>query len=99
MIGVRSLLATLSAAELAGVTLAIERAVERSFEVDRARVTGVEIRRRFDLCLCIFTHLRGDLGWGLLRILDRLPRYLRCELDGQPWAPDHRTCWMPADGL
>ncbi|HET9621194.1 MAG TPA: hypothetical protein VFP84_07500 [Kofleriaceae bacterium] len=98
MIGVRSLLASLGAAELAGVTLGIERAVARSFAADRARITATEVGRRFDLCLCMVAHLRGDLGWGLQRILDRLPHYLRCELDGQPWEPDRRTLWMPEDG-
>jgi len=80
------------------VMLAIERAVSKSFEDDRARVTGDEIRRRFGLCERLIRRLRGDLGWGLHRVLDHLPHYLRCELDGQAWEPDTRTIWMPEDG-
>jgi hypothetical protein len=78
--------------------LAIEHIVTRSFETDGARVTGAEVRRRFEICERLFRQLRGDLGWGLQRVLDHLPHYVRCELDGQPWEPDRRTCWMPEDG-
>jgi hypothetical protein len=34
----------------------------------------------------------------LQRVLDHLPEYLRCELDGIPWQPDTRMVWVPADG-
>jgi hypothetical protein len=78
--------------------LAIEHTVTRSFEADGSRVTRAEVRRRFEICERLFRQLRGDLGWGLVRVLDHLPHYLRCELDGQAWEPDRRTCWMPGDG-
>lgn len=78
--------------------LAIEHIVTRSFELDGSRMTGAEVRRRFQICEVLFRQLRGDLGWGLQRVLDHLPHYLRCELDGQAWEPDRRTCWMPGDG-
>ena len=91
--------ADLVAADQVGcVSLAIERAIERSFREDGARVTGAEVRRRFAICERLFRRLRGDLGWGLQRALDHLPRYLRCELDGIPWQPDARMVWVPADG-
>jgi hypothetical protein len=77
----------------------IERAVTRSFEADRARMTRAEVRHRFAICERLFRQLRGDLGWGLDRVLDHLPHYLRCELDGQTWEPDARTFWMPGDGM
>ena len=77
---------------------AIEHTVTRSFELDGSRITAAEVRRRFEICERLFRQLRGDLGWGLQRVLDHLPHYLRCELDGQPWEPDRRTCWMPGDG-
>jgi hypothetical protein len=80
------------------VSLAIERAIKRSFREDCARMTGDEVRRRFAICERLVRRLRGDLGWGLQRALDHLPRYLRCELDGIPWQPDARTVWVPADG-
>ncbi len=84
--------------EVGRVMAAIERAVARSFEDDHGRMTGDEIRRRFGLCERLIRRLRGDLGWGLHRVLDHLPHYLRCELDGQAWEPDQRTIWMPGDG-
>ncbi len=79
-------------------TVAIEQAIARSFRDDNARVTGAEVRRRFAICERLLRHLRGDLGWGLQRALDHLPRYLRCELDGASWEPDARTIWTPEDG-
>jgi hypothetical protein len=84
--------------QLKRVVLGIERAVRRSFETDGARMTEAEVRRRFRICERLFRQLRGDLRWGLVRVLDHLPQYLRCELDGQAWEPDRRTCWMPEDG-
>jgi len=84
--------------ELARVMLGIEHAVARSFETDGARMTDAEVRRRFGICERLFRQLRRDLTWGLHRVLDHLPHYLRCELDGLPWEPDRRTIWMPEDG-
>ena len=79
-------------------SLAIERAIIRSFAEDQARATGDEVRRRFAICERLLRRLRGDLGWGLQRVLDHLPRYLRCELDHVPWEPETRTVWAPGDG-
>jgi hypothetical protein len=84
--------------QIGSVTLVIERAVSESFEADGARMTGDEVRRRFCICERLIRRLRFDLGWGLQRVLDHLPHYLRCELEGQHWEPDSRTIWMPADG-
>lgn len=61
------------------------------------RMTQAEVKRRFDMCAKIFALLRGDLHWGIQRITDHLPIYLRAELDGKPWEPDQRQCWMPGD--
>jgi hypothetical protein len=71
--------------------------VERSFTEDGSRQTQNEARRRGEICLSIFSQLRGDLGWSTTRALDHLPRYLRSELDGQPWKPDNRSAWSPAN--
>jgi hypothetical protein len=91
------LFAELVAEEQIGrVVQGIERAVGASFLEDRARPTGDEIRRRFDICTRIIKELRGDLGWALPRIFDHLPRLLRCELDGIPWKLDERTLWAPS---
>lgn len=84
--------------QLERAVLGIERAVTRSFETDGARMTDAEVRRRFGICERLFRQLRGDLHWGLHRVLDHLPHYLRCELDGLAWEPDPRTIWMPEDG-
>ena len=83
--------------QVAGVTLAIERAIADSFGTDRARMTSSEVRRRFAICERLLRQLRGDLGWGLQRVLGHLPHYLRCELDGAPWTPDERAIWVPED--
>lgn len=77
------------------VALAIERAVASSFAADGARPTSDEVRRRFRICEALLRQLRGDLGWGLQRVIDHLPHYLRCELDGAPWRPDARVVWAP----
>jgi len=84
--------------DLARVVVAIEVTVMKSLREDGARATGDEIQQRFDICECLIRLLRGDLGWGLQRVIDHLPHYLRCELDGQRWEPDRRTIWMPTDG-
>jgi hypothetical protein len=82
--------------QIGRVVLGIEGAVGASFLEDRSRLTGDEIRRRFDVCARIIKTLRGELGWALARVLDHLPRYLRCELDGIPWSPDaDRVLWAP----
>lgn len=77
------------------VALGIERAVALSFAEDQSRPTADEVRRRFRICEQLLRQLRGDLGWGLQRVLDHLPRYLRCELDAVPWKPDARMVWAP----
>jgi hypothetical protein len=84
--------------QLKPAVFGIERAVVRSFETDGVRMTAAEVRRRLGICERLIRQLRGDLGWGLHRVLDHLPHYLRCELDGQAWEPDRRTIWMPDDG-
>jgi hypothetical protein len=91
-------LALIESEQLGRVMLGIEHAVTRSFETDGARMADAEVRRRFGICERLFRQLRGDLGWGVVRVLDRLPHYLRCELDGQAWEPDRRTLWIPEDG-
>lgn len=83
--------------EIGRVVLGIENAVLASFVEDRARQTGDEIRRRFNICTQLIRQLRGDLGWSIPRIVDRLPRYLRCQLDGAPWTPEARTLWTPSE--
>ena len=85
------------------VVLGIEAAVAESFATDQARltvardirVTQDEVKRRANICMRIFRELRGDLKWGVHKILDQLPVYLRKELDGVAWKPSDASFWTP----
>lgn len=80
------------------VTLAIENALVASMVLDKAPQTEREVKRRFEICARIFKVLRGDMKWSISRALDKLPEYLRCELDGTPYDPkDARAVWMPEE--
>ncbi|TAJ75041.1 MAG: hypothetical protein EPO42_14375 [Gallionellaceae bacterium] len=91
--------------QVAKVVRGFEAAIMASFATDQARlpvvstrelrITHAEMKRRTEMCMRMFKELRGDLKWGVDRILDRLPAFLRCELDGIPWKPDDRTIWTP----
>lgn len=83
--------------QIGRVTRGIEAAVVASFREDRSVQTGAEIRRRFNICVRLVQQLRGELGWTIPRVLDHLPHYLRCELDGIAWTPDARTVWTPSE--
>ena len=72
-----------------------QRVIAQSFEHDRSRVTGAETRRRFEICASLFARLAMDTGWSNGRVIDHLPYYLRCELDGKPWKPPKIGLWSP----
>jgi hypothetical protein len=80
------------------VTIGFELAIAASFAIDGGTMTTDEVKRRFQFCEKIFKQLRGDLSWGIERIIDHLAKYLRYELDGVSWEPDKRTTWMASDG-
>ena len=84
------------------VVVAIEHAIRTSFESDqviRPVMTRNEIDRRFRICVKGFAIMRRDLGWAIPRILDEIPRFLRCELDGMTWRPDEdHAGWLAQDG-
>ncbi len=87
-----------SEGEVGNVTLAFTQAVGKSFLADGARVTQSAIKERFNVCCKIFENLRGDLKWPVARALDYIPRYLRCELDREPYDPkadSKRVLWTP----
>lgn len=84
--------------QLGRVTSCFHNSIAMSLALDGATVTTREVKRRFDICVKIFKELRGDVKWGVSRIIDYLPEYLRAELDGEPWEPDTRRCWVPSDG-
>ena len=84
--------------EVGRVTLAIENAIIASMIADRAPTTEAEVKRRFNLCADIFKVLRGDMKWSIARAIDKIPEYLRCELDGVHYDPkDARAVWLPSD--
>ena len=87
-----------SPANLGKTILGIEMAITSSFAIDGSTMTTSEVKRRFGICERLFKNLRGDLGWGIERIIDHLAEYLRYELDGVVWEPDKRSCWMTGDG-
>lgn len=73
------------------VTNAFTEMIAASMAVDNAPTTAHEIKRRFGICLRVFRELRGDLKWSIAKILDHLPYYLRCELDGGKYNPNDET--------
>lgn len=81
------------------VTNAFLSAIELSF-VTNPMPSGVvsqnEVAHRFKLCDRIFMMLRGDLKWSIPKIVDILPTYLKCELDGVPYNPESvGSSWSP----
>ena len=84
--------------DLGKVTRGFEDAIALSFITNPMKnPTQHEIKRRFKLCDKVFTLLRGDLHWSIPKILDVLPTYLKCELDGVPYNPeDVGASWSAA---
>ena len=83
------------------VTTGIQAAISASFKTDqviRPVLTQNETRRRFRICVSGFCIMRRDLGWAVPRIIEELPVYLRCQLDGMDWSPDEdRDSWLSTD--
>lgn len=76
------------------VLLGVEVAVATSFAVDKARMTQSETNRRVNKALDIFCQLRRDKHWSVDRITQSLTKFLRCDLDGEPWEPENRDAWV-----
>lgn len=77
--------------DIGKVTKAFLGAIQLSFVTNpmpSGEVPRTEIARRFRVCDKIFTTLRGDLHWSVPKIIDLLPTYLKCELDGVPYNPE-----------
>lgn len=87
--------------EVSALVLGIEKAISESFAQEAERgeslghMTRDEVKRRFNICCEIFKSLRGECHWSIERIVHALPKYLRCELDGESWEPEKRAIWMP----
>lgn len=79
------------------VTNAFTEIIGASMVADGCTPTAAEIKRRFDICLKVFCEVRADLKWAVERILDSLPVWLRCELDGGRYSPSNeapRASWV-----
>ncbi len=84
---------------LGQLTKGIVAAVEKSFEGTEMRnPTKEEVKRRFEICVKAAKIMRGDLKFGMQRLLGELPNVLKVELRGDKWEPPTRQCWLPSDG-
>ena len=64
-------------------------AVDLSFRTNPVRnLTKSEVRRRSKICADLFEMLKGDLDWSIPKIMDLLPIYLQCRLDGIQFNPE-----------
>lgn len=90
-----SLVGIVDEGKLPDVVTAIEASVLLSFTQDKSRATGSEVKRRIEICIALVKTLRGDLKWAVARIVDYLPTYLRCELDGISYSPSTSSVWSP----
>lgn len=94
-----TLLSLFAPNDLAVLTAGVTRAVHKSFiEQSMANPSTDEVRRRFNICVKWAKVFRGDLKWGIQRIVDELHHPLRSELIGSAYAPPTRQCWIPSDG-
>lgn len=60
--------------------------------------TDSDRKQRFKICMDWAVTLRGDLKWGVHRIVGAMPEILRATLSGGIWEPSQRQCWIPEDG-
>lgn len=91
--------------EFAKAVNGVIRIVHQSFIEDAKRTsvdhvrrvrTEREEKRRTDICGKWFRRFRGDLGFGLIKTLDELPKALRAELDGAKYTPPAAgRLWVP----
>jgi hypothetical protein len=64
----------------------------------RTDVTQAEIKDRFKACFDKAKMLRGDLKWGVERIVGAMDEVLRAHLAKMDFVPSDRKCWVPEDG-
>jgi hypothetical protein len=84
------------------LTNAINECIFKSFCDDKGKmrtdVTQAEVKDRFTVCINTARQLRGDLRWGLERIVGALDEALICHLAKTDFKPSDRKCWVPSDG-
>ena len=94
-----SSVASLFEGHLREIQLGIRDIVRKSFESKGMRnPTAAAIRERVEFCVNKAAELRRELQWDSERIIDSLPGALAAHLDGRPWEPSKRACWVPEDG-
>jgi len=78
------------------VSDSIEHTIWQSFAVidvalygeDKVKPTQAEIKHRFEICEGWFRVMRAELGFGLKRTLDMIPKALASSLLGQSFDPE-----------
>ena len=92
--------ASLFGDQLPRLQIGILGVVKKSFVTRPMRnMTEQALRDRVNFCVDKACELRRlpEL-WGVERIIDTLPDALVAHLDGRPWEPSKRQCWVPSDG-
>ena len=77
------------------------KAISKSFEIENNPApTRAAVKHKFDIIMGHAVELRGDLQWGIDRIVDTMPEMLAAARNGGRWEPpaDMRKCWVPSDG-
>ena len=69
------------------IITAIDGAVRKTMETDKAKATDFEYRLRARKAWAIAQAMRYELSWGIVKICDKLHDYLRSDLDGSPLDP------------
>lgn len=86
----------------------LEHMIMESFGIDahvlgtQPQITKAKIKHRFHICEKWFRIMRGDMGFGLIKTLDILPKALACELLDQEFDPAKEAPagrgWSPTAG-
>lgn len=81
-----------------GVTEAVHKSFcDKQGKMSR-EITQAEIRERFNACMKWAKTLRGDLKWGIERIVGQFDEILICHLAKKDYVPPQRQCWVASDG-
>lgn len=85
--------------DLGKITNGIFSAVAKSFTRQKIEAPArTEIKRRFELIMNHALMCRGDLKWGLERIVGAMDAMLEADANGSRWEPSERSVWVQQDG-
>ena len=85
--------------DIGALTKGVMEAVKKSFDKHAMNnPTHTEIKRRFMFCIEAAKIMRGDLKFGLQRLIAEFDNVLAVRLRGETWEPPTRACWIPSDG-